>query len=236
MNFGIEWAKMKRSGFVPAFLAGGALGAFVPVIQMAVRSENDTGFLGKPLEILLEANWSMIAMLNVMLIVAGACMMYHIEYEERGIQKIRTLPTKEWHLTAGKFLILMIASFGALVLETVGLGGCGIYWFEISEDFFTELLKNMGYVMVLTLPTVIIMLMIASWFQNMWISLGIGVLCVFTATMRQTDNGLLSLFPFAMPFQTVYEANVNDLIAAAAEVIAFAMIGWGIEKIRKKTV
>lgn len=44
MNFGIEWAKMKRSGFVPAFLAGGALGAFVPVIQMAVRSENDTGF------------------------------------------------------------------------------------------------------------------------------------------------------------------------------------------------
>ena len=39
MSVSLECKKVKRTGFLPAFLGGGILAAAVPVINMAVRSE-----------------------------------------------------------------------------------------------------------------------------------------------------------------------------------------------------
>jgi len=102
MSFSLECKKVKRTGFTPAFLCGGILAATVPVLNMTVRSENYLGLYAGPVQILLDANWQMMAMLNILLIVSGACLMYHTEYADNAIQKICTLPTKESRLFFSK--------------------------------------------------------------------------------------------------------------------------------------
>lgn len=102
MSLSLECKKMKRIGLMPAFLSGGILAAAVPVLNMAVRSQNDWGLPAAAVQILMEANWPMMSMLNILLIVAGACLMYHTEYAENAIQRMCTLPRKESRLFFGK--------------------------------------------------------------------------------------------------------------------------------------
>ena len=64
MSVSLECKKVKRTGFLPAFFGGGILAAAVPVINMAVRSEMYLNQQGSPIQILLGANWQMMAMLN----------------------------------------------------------------------------------------------------------------------------------------------------------------------------
>ena len=70
MSISLEYKKIKRTGFLPVFLGGGILAAAVPVVNMAVRSEIYLTQQGTPIQVLLEANWQMMAMLNVLLVVS----------------------------------------------------------------------------------------------------------------------------------------------------------------------
>lgn len=228
MTFVLECRKVKRTGFIPAFIIGGLLAAAVPVINMAVHSEIYLGLDVSPIQILLDANWQMMSMLNVLLLVVGACLMYHIEYADNAIWKMCTLPVKESDLFFGKAVLLAGMGIVILVFEAVGIALCLAHWYELSGNVTLELLKSFGYAFVLMLPATLLSLIIASLCQNMWVSLGIGVICVFTATMLPADNFILSIFPFALPFQIFAGAAEtvirNMLIASVIEtaVIAFA--------------
>ena len=52
----------------------------------------------------------------------------------------------------------------------------------------TELLKTAGFQIIVTLPTVMLMLVIASACKNLWVCLGIGVILVFTLSILPQDN------------------------------------------------
>ena len=69
MSLSLECKKAKRTGFMPAFLCGGILAAAVPIVNMAVRSEMYVGQQSSPMQILMGANWQMMAMLNILLVV-----------------------------------------------------------------------------------------------------------------------------------------------------------------------
>lgn len=56
MRVSLECKKIKRTGFLPAFLGGGILAAAVPVINMAVRSERYLNLADSPIQILLGVN------------------------------------------------------------------------------------------------------------------------------------------------------------------------------------
>ena len=62
----------------------------------------------------------------------------------------------------------------------------------------------------------------------MWISLGINVVCVFTATMLPINNFALSLFPFALPFQTLAGTNTDQaiyfMISVDIEIIIIGIV------------
>ena len=78
------------------------------------------------------------------------------------------------------------------------------------------------------LPVILLSLLIASLCKNMWISLGIGVICVFLATMIPTRNFVLTLFPFALPFQVFFSHGVcvvrNYAAAGVVEVFVIALL------------
>lgn len=237
MSFALECKKVKRTGFFPAFIVGGFIAAIVPVVNMAVRSDIYTELKGSPIQILMSANWQMMAMLNVLLVVVGACLMYHTEYADNGIQKMCTLPIKEQNLYFGKFALLTVMSVIVLVAEAIAIGFSSAYWFETSSEWSFELLKSFGYAILLMLPTVLFSLLVASLCKNMWVSLGIGVICVFMATMLPTNNILLSVFPFALPFQMLLGAAENTvqnmIIAGITEIFVIAMIEILLLKVRR---
>ncbi len=237
MSFVLELRKVKRTGFLPAFLSGGILAAAVPALNMAFRSEMYVGMNAAPVNILLDANWQMMSMLNILLVVAGACILYNTEYADNAIQRMCTLPTKESTMFFGKTAVLITVSILLLMIEAVSVFGCSIHWFEESADLYMETLKNFGFFLMLMLPTILFSLVIASVSKNMWISLGIGVVCVFVATMIPSQNFVLTLFPFALPFLTLesHTADVirNYTVAGAVETVLIALLEVMILKVRR---
>lgn len=232
MSYTLECKKIKRTGLIPAFFGGGLLASLVPILNMAVRSEMYTRANEPALQILLDANWQMMAMLNLLLTVSGACVMYHIEFADNGIQRLSTLPFQESSLFFGKALVLTVLDILALFIETMALAFCCQYWFSngapFGSGFFAELFANYGYLLLLILPVILTSLLIASACKNMWISLGINVVCVFTATMLPTNNFALSLFPFALPFQTLAGTNTDQaiyfMISVVIEIIVIGIV------------
>lgn len=237
MSVSLECKKVKRTGFLPAFFGGGILAAAVPVINMAVRPEMYLNLPGKPIQILLDANWQMMAMLNVLLVVAGACLLYHTEYADNAMQKMKSLPIRESSIFLGKAVLTVFMSFFVLVIEAGAVTFCSYHWFEIGKGFWGELCKYFGFSFLLMLPCVILSLLISEACKNMWVSLGIGVVCVFTATMLPTSNFALSLFPFAMPFQVFAGTDVTQpmhyICAATAELAVFGLVQLVFVKIRR---
>ncbi len=233
----LECKKVKRTGFLPAYFIGGILAAAFPIVIMSVRSEMYQAQQGSPVEILLGANWQMMAMLNILLVVTGACLLYQTEYADNAMQKMKSLPIKESSVFLGKVILTVIMSLVVLTIEAGAITFCSCRWFEVRDVFFTELCKNFGYAFLLMLPCIILSLLISEACENMWISLGIGVVCVFTATMLPTERFLFSLFPFAAPFQVLAGTNPTQVMhyicAAAAELIGLGMAELIFLKIRR---
>ena len=101
MSLVCEYKKCRRSGLFPVFLAGGLLAAAVPAMNMFFRSELYLHRPQTPLTILLEANWQMMGMLNLFLVLAGASVLYHMEFADRAFLRMET-PVSYTHLDVYK--------------------------------------------------------------------------------------------------------------------------------------
>ena len=201
MSFRLEYKKIRRTGLTAAFLAGGIIAAALPVINTAARPDTFTSMAGSPAAVLADANLQLISMLNLLLITAGACILYHIEYADNALQKMQSLPVRESGLFIGKCGILLPFFLMIILFETASLCFCGWHWLDAVKEELMEILQTLGFTLILTLPSAIIALVIASACRNMWTALGIGILCIFMATMLPTDNFIVSLFPYVLPFQ-----------------------------------
>lgn len=237
MSVSLECKKIKRTGFLPAFVGGGILAAVVPAINMAVRSEMYRNLPESPIQILLDANWQMMTMLNVLLAIVGACLLYHTEYADNAMQKMKSLPIRESSIFLGKAVLTILMSLLVLAVEAGAITFCTYHWFEIGNGFFGELCKYFGYSFLLMVPCMVLSLLISEACKNMWVSLGIGVVCVFAATMLPTTSFALSLFPFAMPFQVFASTDVTQsmhyIYAAIAELVILCLAQLVFVKIRR---
>ncbi len=238
MTVALETKKLKRTGYFPAFLAGGLLASAFPLINMLVRAETFTTLPGDPFIILMDANWQMMAMLNILVCICGACLMYHTEYADNGAQKMDVLPVRTGNLFWMKFVIAALVLALMVAIETAVLAGCVIHWFPSYEFDALELLKSAGFQWFVTLPTVMLMLVIASACKNMWVSLGIGVILVFTMSIFPQDNLILSLCPFSSPYQTLAMAAESSRVLlflgiCTAETVAFGVLELVYQKIRR---
>ncbi len=209
MTFLLETKKLKRTGYLPAFLGAGIISCAFPVVNMLARSETFTSLPGNPFEILMDANWQMMAMLNILITICGACIMYHTEYADNGALKMDTLPVKPIRLFFCKFLITAEILAAIILFQIIVLTGCAVYWFPDSAFDFLTILKTVGFEWLVSLPTVTLMLLISSMCKNMWISLGAGVILVFTFSIFPQDNFVLRLLPFSAPYQTLSTADEN---------------------------
>ena len=204
---------------------------------MVFRSEAYVNLPNSPIQILLQANWQMMATLNLLLIAAGACLMYFTEYADNAIQKMKSLPIKESTLYFDKTILLIGLYAVLLIFEALALVVSTFHWFELNNEVWVELGKNFGFIFLLGLPSILLALMIASLFQNIWHSLGLNVVAVFLATVLSSQSFILSLFPFALPLQTIEEINSNEIpLYIGIAIILTVIIGFSerlILKIRR---
>lgn len=241
MSYIIECRKIRRTGLILTFFGGGLLAALIPVLNMAFRSEMYITQNEPPLQILFDANWQIMAMLNILLIVSGACALYHIEYGDNAIQKMAALPLPGNSLFLGKCLVLTVLVALMLLPEILSLVFCIYYWFSGAEilnmAFYREIFADYGCLLLLMLPLILIALLIASTFRNMWISLGVNIVCVFIATMLPANNFALSLFPFALPFQTLAGTDgrrvIGFMICAGVEILLIGITEMIYRNIRR---
>ena len=221
----LETKKLKRTGYVPAFLGGGLLAGLVPVLNMAVRSERYVTQSGSPFSILMDANWQLMAQLNILLLVCGACILYHTEYAENGFQRAETLPMKAFGLFSGKLCILFCSCLLPICLETLSLLFCCTRYFPEIPDLGRTLLKGMGFELALLLPTAAAMLFLSSLCRNLWMCLGTGVILVFFSSMLRFGNFVMAVIPFAAPYRMLHQFSSGEawrlLSIAAAEVVLF---------------
>ncbi len=163
--------------------------------------------------------------------------MYQTEYEENAIQRMYTLPMKESKIFFTKFVLMAVMCIGVLAIEALSIVFCTIYWFETPAGFVLDIFKNFSYSFLLMMPSALLILLISGACKNMWISLGIGVVCVFTATILPANNFVLSLFPFAMPFHTLIEAAGNTVanlrIPALIEIVLIGIAEIAFIKVRR---
>lgn len=230
MMFILEGKKARRTGWFPAALAGCALAAAFPILNMAFRAEAYRSLPGTALEILLAANWQVMALLHVLLVVMGACLLYHTEFASNAIQKMRTLPLQEWRLFLGKWALLLAVTAGALCVEYLGLAFCAWHWFGECALLSEEWGKNVLFALGMTLPALSLSLVIASACRKLWISLGAGVILVFAATMFIPLDGAAALFPFALPFRVLAgkdgeTARTYEMAAALETLLSLAAEG-----------
>lgn len=158
-------------------------------------------------------------------------MMYHTEYADNGMQKMSVLPIRQGSMFFGKFLIAALVLSAMVVIEMSVLVGCAKYWFPSYVFDLIEILKTAGFQIVVTLPTVMLMLVIASACKNMWVSLGIGVILVFTLSILPQDNIVLSLFPFASPYQMLSAAMENSRTVLFLAVCGIETVVFGIVEV-----
>ena len=221
---------------------GGCLAAFVPILELAVRSEQYADIPKPPLQIILQADWQMMSMLNMLIVITAACMMYHTEYADNAIQRIITLPMREETVYFLKALLLSGMCLGFLAMEMLSVSVCILHWFggeggafsayygasfpEAYLELIQDLLWNLGYCFCMLLPVIFLSLLIASACKNMWISLGVDVVCVFMATMIPVKYFSLAIFPFALPFQILEGAGMGQTVRfLAAGLIEGVVIG-----------
>ena len=233
----LETKKLKRTGYVPAFLGGGLLAGLVPVLNMAIRSERYVTQSGRPFSILMDANWQLMAQLNILLLVCGACILYHTEYAENGFQRAETLPMKASGLFSGKLCILFCSCLLPLCLETFSLLACCTRYFPITPGLGAVMLKGMAFELALLLPTAAAMLFLSSLCRNMWMCLGTGVILVFLTYMLRSGNLVLAAVPFAAPYRMLHQFTAGQagrlLLLSIGEVALFCIIEWIYTKLRR---
>ena len=132
---------------------------------------------------------------------------------------------------------MIVVSIMVIVIEATSIFFCAVHWFKSGSDLYMEVLKNFSFLFMMLLPAIIFSLLIASACKNMWISLGIGVICVLIATMLPTKNFVMSLFPYSLPFQTLSDKSVdvirNYAIASSVEIVAIAILETIFLKVRR---
>lgn len=178
MTATLEVKKLRRTGYFPALLGSALLSAAVPAVNMAARGETYLAQSGGAIEILLNANWQMMAMLNVLSTLCAACLMFHAEYAQNALDKLEVLPVRVFSVYLGKAVLAVFMLAVMTAVEFASLHLCARHWFGENMDV-ARLLSLAGYALAAGIPTLLASLAVAAACRNMWVSLGIGLTLVF---------------------------------------------------------
>lgn len=234
----IELRKGKRTGVISVLPATGILGSAYAFANFIIRKETLLNLPLTPMDILLTQLYGMIMILNMFGIIVAACMIYNIEFSGNAVKKMYLLPASVPKMYLCKFLILTFLFLTAITLQNLALAKIGMTSLPPDSFEMRMLIWFAVYSFLTSMPVLSFMLLISSRFENMWISLGIGV-AGFLSGMAfvNSDIDLLMIHPFVIMLKPAAAINaqpeIQVVIVALAETLLFLAIGlWMAKNLR----
>lgn len=226
----IELHKEKRTGVTPVLLAVGILGAAYAFVNFIVRKDTLLSLPMPPMDVLLTQLYGMIMVLNMFGIIASACIIYNMEFKGNAVKKMHMLPMSVTAMYFCKFMILTLLFLIAICIQNLALIQIGMT--ELPQGTFDlgTLGGFAGYSFITSMPVLSFMLFISSRFENMWVTLGVGVAGFLSGmAMATADIGLFMINPFVIMLKPAVAMSampdITVVIASLAETMLFLCAG-----------
>lgn len=195
----IELRKEKRTGVIPIWLAVGILGGAYAFVNFIVRKNTLLSLPLAQMDVLLTQLYGVVMILNMFGVVVAACMVYAMEFKGSAIKKMYLLPVNVPGMYLCKFLILTFMLLAAIALQNLALIKIGMTDLPQGSFEMGTLIRFAAYSFVTSMPVLSFMLLVSSFFENMWIPLGIGVAGFLSGmALANSDVGLLMAHPFVI--------------------------------------
>ncbi|QTM98468.1 ABC transporter permease subunit [Sediminibacillus dalangtanensis] len=225
----IELKKQRRAGVIEVLILGGIAGSVYSVMNWFVRKEF---FLtaDNPMSTLLTQLYGVIILMNIFAIIVSANNIYHMEFQYKGINKIRTLPIKISAIFTSKLIILIFTLFLAYTMEYITLAILGNHFIPTGSFDLSTLFKFAVYSFLIAVPSLTFMLIISMLFTNMWVTIGIGVVGFFSGMSMVNGDSIVSLAnPFVLILKPAVslssDVDVSILLISVVESFVFVIVG-----------
>ncbi len=234
----IELRKEKRTGVVAVLLIVGVLGALYAFASFIIRKDTILSLPMAPMNILLTQLYGVIMILNMFGIVVAACMIYNMEFKGSAIKKMYMLPVSVPSLYLCKFLILTIMLLVAIALQNLALMKIGMSDFPRGAFLLGTQIAFAGYSFLTSMPVLSLMLLVSSQFENMWVSLGVGVAGFLSGmALGTTKINLFLADPFVIMLKPAVsmntQADLSIILIAVIETFLFLSLGlWMAKSVR----
>ena len=217
----IELRKVKRTGIILLMSALGILGAAYAFLNFMIRKDALLSLPLAPMTILLTQLYGMIMTLNLFGLIVAACLIYNMEFKGNAVKKMYMLPVNVPAMYLCKFLILTVLLFMAITLQNLALTHIGITDLPHGTFELHTLSAFALYSFITSMPVLSFMLFMASRFENMWVTLGIGVAGFLSGMALGTSK--ISLF-LADPFVVMLKPAVAMSAKPDIAVMVIAVI------------
>ena len=237
-TFTIELRKEKRTGVLPLMLAVGILGAAYDFAFFLVRKDTLLNLPLAPMDVLLTQLYGMIMVLNMFGIIVAACMIYNMEFKGSAVKKMYRLPASVPIMYFCKFLILTIMLLIVTVFQNLALTRIGLTNLPQGTFEFEAMLSFAGYSFTTSMPVLSFMVLISSRFENMWVTLGIGVAGFLSGMALAASNTvLLCMHPFVIMLKPAVamsaQPDIVVVIFSLVETAVFLFFGlWAAKYLR----
>lgn len=237
--FMLELKKLKRTFAAEMMILFGIFGDLLIILNFTLRHKTLLSNNASPMKNLILQNWGIISTLNIMALIAGACILYNIEYSDNAMLKISALPIRMDNLFLAKTFVMILNYIIIIILESAAFAYCGMKYLPKNTFVLKELILFMMYAFLLSLPVLVFMLFVSSLCKNMWISAGIGMIGVMSTVIAAgLEKSVLNLLPFSIINQPVfYHAIKPDLklsLFASGETFLFLIVQMIVSKIRRE--
>jgi hypothetical protein len=217
----IELRKEKRTGLIPVLLAVGILGSAYAFVNFLVRKDTLLNLPLAPMDVLLTQLYGMIMILNMFAIVVAACLVYNMEFKGNAVKKMYMLPISVPAMYFCKFLIITVMFMVAVALQNLALAQIGMT--DLPQETFElgTLITFAAYSFITSMPVLSFMLLISSRFENMWVTLGVGVAGFLSGmALATSDMWLLLIHPFVVMLKPAVAMSAQpDLAVTIVSVI-----------------
>ena len=158
-------------------------------------------------------------------------MIYNMEFKGEAIKKMYMLPINVSSMYLCKFVILTVLLLIAVLIQNLALLKIGITDLPVGTFNLNALIVFTGYSFITSMPVFSFMLLISSRFENMWISLGIGV-GGFSSGMAIANSKfiLFMVHPFVLMLKPAVALNAspNPTVIIFSLIETFAFLGVGL--------
>lgn len=222
----LELTKCKRTGILLLMIIVGILGFLYIHINFQVRKDTLLNLPLEPTDILLTQIYGMIMVLNMFGIIVVTCMIYHLEFKTSAIKIMYLLPIQIQTVHLYKFLIISTTFLFALCIQNLAFFQIGVNDLPPGSFNTIKAVTFAGYTYITSLPVLSFMLFVSSRFEQIWVTLGIGVAGFLTGmSFATSDANHFVLHPFVIMLSPAIamsaEPDAVVIIISLSETILF---------------